>query len=176
MISLRAIACSPDQLQSRSGTRKQWNVVHASRSASQAHLLVRCDSTSDPVPPGMGGALGHPGRADPCLLARAGVAALPRSARARDTERSSVKMTTLSMLAVPARSDEDANLRPLPWRRMAWVTWRQHRVALTAWLWHWPRRDVQPGSSACSFTTPTRPTRLPPRGLSCLPPTDERLQ
>ena len=40
-------------------------------------------------------------------------------------------MTTLSMLAVPARSDEDANLRPLPWRRMAWVTWRQHRVALT---------------------------------------------
>jgi hypothetical protein len=40
-------------------------------------------------------------------------------------------MTTLSTLAVPARSDEDANLRPLPWRRMAWVTWRQHRVALT---------------------------------------------
>ena len=40
-------------------------------------------------------------------------------------------MTTLSMLAVPARSDEDANLRPLPWQRMAWVTWRQHRVALT---------------------------------------------
>ena len=36
-------------------------------------------------------------------------------------------MTTLSMLAAPARSDEDASLRPLPWRRMAWVTWRQHR-------------------------------------------------
>ena len=40
-------------------------------------------------------------------------------------------MTTLSMLAALAHSDEDANLRPLPWRRMAWVTWRQHRVALT---------------------------------------------
>lgn len=24
----------------------------------------------------------------------------------------------------------DATLRPLPWRRMAWVTWRQHRFAL----------------------------------------------
>jgi hypothetical protein len=40
-------------------------------------------------------------------------------------------MTALSTLPALARSDEDANLRPLPWRRMAWVTWRQHRVALT---------------------------------------------
>ena len=39
-------------------------------------------------------------------------------------------MTALTTLAVPAHSDEDANLRPLAWRRMAWVTWRQHRVAL----------------------------------------------
>jgi hypothetical protein len=38
-------------------------------------------------------------------------------------------MTTLT---VPARPEEDdARLRPVPWRRMAWVTWRQHRVALT---------------------------------------------
>ncbi len=37
-------------------------------------------------------------------------------------------MTTLTM---PARREEDASLRPLPWRRMAWVTWRQHRSALT---------------------------------------------
>jgi ABC-type transport system involved in multi-copper enzyme maturation permease subunit len=36
-------------------------------------------------------------------------------------------MTTLT---VPARPEEDADLRPVPWRRMAWVTWRQHRVAL----------------------------------------------
>ena len=38
-------------------------------------------------------------------------------------------MTTLT---VPARPEEDATLRPVPWRRMAWVTWRQHRTALGA--------------------------------------------
>ena len=32
---------------------------------------------------------------------------------------------------MPARPDEDdASLRPVPWRRMAGVTWRQHRIAL----------------------------------------------
>jgi hypothetical protein len=32
---------------------------------------------------------------------------------------------------MPARRDEnDAALRPVPWRRMAGVTWRQHRIAL----------------------------------------------
>ena len=46
----------------------------------------------------------------------------------------------------PAGPDEeDAGLRPLPWRRMAGVTWRQHRMklagvavllgALAVWLW-----------------------------------------
>jgi ABC-type transport system involved in multi-copper enzyme maturation permease subunit len=40
-------------------------------------------------------------------------------------------MTTLATLAVPVRQEEDASVRPLPWRRMAWVTWRQHRTALT---------------------------------------------
>jgi hypothetical protein len=52
-------------------------------------------------------------------------------------------MTTLTVHAKPGRHDDDT--RPLPWRRMAWVTWRQHRSALTAvavllgalavWLW-----------------------------------------
>ena len=51
-------------------------------------------------------------------------------------------MTTLT---IPARLEEDANPRPLPWRRMAWVTWRHHRIALggvavflgalAVWLW-----------------------------------------
>jgi hypothetical protein len=36
-------------------------------------------------------------------------------------------MTALSM---SARAEEDASLRPVPWRRMGWVTWRQHRTAL----------------------------------------------
>jgi hypothetical protein len=37
-------------------------------------------------------------------------------------------MATLTAVASP---EEDENMRPLPWRRMAWVTWRQHRAALT---------------------------------------------
>ena len=52
----------------------------------------------------------------------------------------------MTALTMPARPDEDdARLRPLPWRRMAGVTWRQHRVTLVsvavllgglaAWLW-----------------------------------------
>ena len=37
----------------------------------------------------------------------------------------------MSALTVPACPDEDdADLRPVPWRRMAGVTWRQHRIAL----------------------------------------------
>jgi len=37
----------------------------------------------------------------------------------------------MTALTMPARPDSgDARLRPMPWRRMAGVTWRQHRVAL----------------------------------------------
>jgi hypothetical protein len=36
----------------------------------------------------------------------------------------------MTALTVPALPEEDTNLRPVPWRRMAWVTWRQHRTAL----------------------------------------------
>jgi len=39
-------------------------------------------------------------------------------------------MTALTELTVPGRLEEDAGPRPVPWRRMAWVTWRQHRVGL----------------------------------------------
>ena len=51
-------------------------------------------------------------------------------------------MTTLT---VPTSLEQDANPRPLPWWRMVWVTWRQHRIALggvavflgavAVWLW-----------------------------------------
>ena len=52
----------------------------------------------------------------------------------------------MTALTMPARPDEDAAaLRPVPWRRMAGVTWRQHRIALAGvavllgalagWLW-----------------------------------------
>ena len=36
----------------------------------------------------------------------------------------------MTALTAPARPEEHASPRPLPWRRMAWVTWRQHRIAL----------------------------------------------
>ena len=36
----------------------------------------------------------------------------------------------MTALTLPARLEEDTSLRSVPWRRMAWVTWRQHRVAL----------------------------------------------
>jgi ABC-2 family transporter protein len=36
----------------------------------------------------------------------------------------------VTALTMPARPKHDAGLRPVPWRRMAWVTWRQHRAAL----------------------------------------------
>jgi hypothetical protein len=36
-------------------------------------------------------------------------------------------MTTLTL---PARVEADVSLRPVRWRRMAWVIWRQHRIAL----------------------------------------------
>jgi ABC-type transport system involved in multi-copper enzyme maturation permease subunit len=52
-------------------------------------------------------------------------------------------MTALTMPARPG--EDDAGLRPVPWRRMAGVTWRQHRIALAGvavllgalavWLW-----------------------------------------
>jgi hypothetical protein len=39
-------------------------------------------------------------------------------------------LTTLTTLTAPARTAEDTGVRPVPWRSMAWVTWRQHRIAL----------------------------------------------
>ena len=39
----------------------------------------------------------------------------------------------MTALTTPARrGEDDARPRPLPWRRMAGVTWRQHRIALIA--------------------------------------------
>jgi uncharacterized protein YneF (UPF0154 family) len=37
----------------------------------------------------------------------------------------------MTALTVPARPGQDASLRPVPWRQMGWVTWRQRRFALT---------------------------------------------
>ena len=69
---------------------QQWNVVHESRATSQAHLLVRCDGTSDPVPAGWEA---HSVTLEELTLAylrEPGAAALPGPARARNTESSEV--------------------------------------------------------------------------------------
>jgi hypothetical protein len=36
----------------------------------------------------------------------------------------------MTVLTMPAPPDQDNYLPPLPWRRMAWVTWRQQRATL----------------------------------------------
>jgi hypothetical protein len=36
----------------------------------------------------------------------------------------------MTALTMPTRPGHDARLRPVPWRRMTWVTWRQHRATL----------------------------------------------
>ena len=51
----------------------------------------------------------------------------------------------MTTLALPDHLEADARLRPVPWRRMGWVIWRHHRVALAGvvaflgalavWLW-----------------------------------------
>ena len=36
----------------------------------------------------------------------------------------------MTVLTMPASPSQDTALQPVPWRRMAWVTWRQHRPTL----------------------------------------------
>ncbi|MBO0818797.1 MAG: ABC transporter permease subunit [Actinobacteria bacterium] len=38
----------------------------------------------------------------------------------------------MTALTLSAGREEDASLRPLPWQRMVWVTWRQHRTPLVS--------------------------------------------
>jgi ABC-type transport system involved in multi-copper enzyme maturation permease subunit len=38
----------------------------------------------------------------------------------------------MSALTIAAQPDQNTSLRPVPWRGMAWVTWRQHRATLTS--------------------------------------------
>jgi ABC-type transport system involved in multi-copper enzyme maturation permease subunit len=57
------------------------------------------------------------------ILLAAGTVWLVRH-RAALSEETSMTVRTLS-----AQSDADTSLKPAPWRRMLWVTWRQHRPA-----------------------------------------------
>jgi ABC-type transport system involved in multi-copper enzyme maturation permease subunit len=40
----------------------------------------------------------------------------------------------MTALTIAAQPDRDTGLRPVPWRGMAWVTWRQHRTTLISLL------------------------------------------
>ena len=107
----------------------RWCTSAAAR--PQAHLLVRA-TADDPVPPGW---QAHPvGLEELALgyLREPGAEALPGPARdqARRLIWPAVGGDEMTALTMPARPEEDASLRPVPWRRMAWVTWRQHRFAL----------------------------------------------
>lgn len=69
---------------------RQWNVVHASSAASQVCLLVRCDATANPVPPGW---KARPVTLEELTLAylrEPGGAALPGPARDWDADSSEV--------------------------------------------------------------------------------------
>jgi ABC-2 type transport system ATP-binding protein len=66
-------------------------VVHARRGGAQAHLLVRTNGMTDPVPPGWEA---HPVSLEELTLAylrEPGAAALPGPARARDAEPTEVR-------------------------------------------------------------------------------------
>jgi ABC-2 type transport system ATP-binding protein len=68
----------------------RWDVVHAKRGGAQAHLLVRSNGASDPVPPGWES---HPVGLEELTLAylrEPGAAALPGPARGRAAEPSVV--------------------------------------------------------------------------------------
>ena len=85
-------------------------------------------AAGDPVPPGWEA---HPVSLEELVLAylrEPGAAALPGPARSR--RRRADGGGEMTALTIPARPAQDARLRPVPWRRMAWVTWRQHRSAL----------------------------------------------
>ena len=106
----------------------EFDVVHASRAASQAHLLVRCKETSGLLPSGWEA---HSVTLEELALAYLANPAPPRfpgPGRGQSTELLVVaELTVLTVLAGP---EEGASLRPLPWRRMTWVIWRQHRAGL----------------------------------------------
>jgi len=77
----------------------------------------------------------------------------------------------VTTLTVPARPEGDATLPPVPWRRMAWVTWRQPPARA------WPAWAALFGVAAVYLliTGPAvasglcRRGRLPPGRFSYLP-------
>ncbi len=81
-------------------------------------------------------------------------------------------MTAQTILAVPSRREREARLRPVPWRRMAWVTWRQHRIALGGaavflgalavfvWIAGLQLHHAYAAATACNTTSPACADRI----------------
>jgi hypothetical protein len=92
---------------------------------------------------GLAGVPGRPGRTRPGLPARAWCRRAARDAG--NQGHPVIGGDDMATLTTPARPEENLSPRPLQWRRMARVTWRQHRAALggvaallgvlTLWLW-----------------------------------------
>ena len=104
-------------------------VVHVRRGEAQAHLLVRA-SADDPVRPGWEA---HPVGLEELVLGylrEPRLSSVARAGTGPGPSRRTVGRGAMTALAIPARPPEDTNLRPVPWRRMVWITWRQHRFAL----------------------------------------------
>ena len=90
----------------------------------------------------MGGPRRDARRADDGVLTGAGHCRVSRLGERVGRGTGGDAMTSLAPTIAPA---EDMRLRPLPWRRTLWVTWRHHRVALggvavflgvlAVWLW-----------------------------------------
>ena len=77
-------ACSPARPAKPAGARERLNVVHARRGEAQAHLLVRTNGATDPLPQGFEA---HPVSLEELTLAylrEPGAAALPGPARTGD--------------------------------------------------------------------------------------------
>jgi hypothetical protein len=72
----------------------------------------------------------------------------------------------MTALTAPARPVKDTTVRPVPWRRMAWVTWRQHRIALGGvaaflgalavyvWILGLRLHDAHAAATACNASSP----------------------
>ena len=83
------------------------------------------DGRRSPAPPGWEAAPGGPGGTRPGLSARAG---RRRAARALGPGHPGQRDPGMTAVAAPA--PPASGPRPVPWAKLAWVTWRQHRVAL----------------------------------------------
>ena len=135
-------------------------VVHVRRAQAQAHLLVRA-SAEDPLPPGWRG-IRSASRKSP-LPTCANLAPRRTPARRAGGTRNGRRWRNDGADLCRARPEKDTSLRPLPWRRMAWVTWRQQRVALK-----WSGRVAGRGGGVCVDQRPSAASRL--RRRDRLPP------